>query len=72
MKPIGDAAASVIPSGMGIWKGYGLEVASLNSTVAVWKEGDARCCPTGGSVEVQFRIVHGTIEITSKHYTPAN
>jgi hypothetical protein len=71
IETIGDAAVSVIPKGMSIWKGYGLDVAALNYSVAVWKEGDANCCPTGGSVEVQFKIVHGKIEITSKRYTPA-
>jgi hypothetical protein len=69
---IWDAAQSVLPQGMGVWKGNGLNFEELNYKVAVWKAGDANCCPTGGSVEVGFKIVRGTIEITSKRYIRPN
>ena len=55
---------------MGIWKGYGLDWNSLSYSVAVWKEGDPNGGPSGGQVDIKFKVVHGKIEVTDKRYTP--
>jgi len=36
----------------------------------VWKESDANCCPSGGTVDVKFRLDGSRILITSKRFDP--
>jgi hypothetical protein len=44
---------------------------SLSYHSLVWKEGDANCCPTGGTVDVKFRLDGGHLVITRKGLNPA-
>lgn len=65
-----EAAQSVLPSGYGVWKGGGLDMSTQRYYMPVWKKGDANCCPSGGTVEIRFRLQDGRIVVTSKHYNP--
>jgi hypothetical protein len=44
---------------------------SLTFHMPVWRERDGNCCPTGGTVDVKFRLEGGRIVVTSKHFDPA-
>jgi len=43
-----------LPPGHGVWKGILVDYATLTGTTAVWRDGDANCCPSGG--EISFRL----------------
>ena len=63
---------SVLPAGFGVRKGGGLDMAALSYHMPVWKETDANCCPTGGSVDVKFRLNGNRIVVTSKRFGPSS
>lgn len=51
-----QAFSGLLPDGHGIWKGGGLDLRTLTYRKPVWRDSDANCCPSGGSVEIEFRI----------------
>ncbi len=61
---------SILPDGLGVWKGGGLDMISGTYLSQVWKEGDANCCPTGGTVILRFRLDGSHIFLLSKSYDP--
>jgi hypothetical protein len=65
------AVRSVLPTGYGVWKGGGLNMADLRYHMPVWKDGDANCCPTGGSVDVRFHLDGNRIIVNSKLFDPS-
>jgi hypothetical protein len=67
---INKAVQSVLPAGSAIWKGGGLDMTAPSYHSSVWKEGDANCCPSGGSVDVKFRLDRDRVIVTSTHFTP--
>jgi hypothetical protein len=70
IETITKAVQSILPSGLGARKGGGLDMKSLSYRSAVWKDDDANCCPSGGVVDIKFRLDNGKIIVTSKHYDP--
>lgn len=64
------AVQSVLPPGLGVWNGGGLHIGALRYHMRVWKESDSHCCPTGGSVDIRFRLDGSRIVVTSKRYDP--
>jgi hypothetical protein len=70
IEKITGAAQSVLPNGNGVWQGGGLDMTAQRYFMPVWKEGDANCCPSGGTVEIRFRLQDGRVVVTSKHYDP--
>jgi hypothetical protein len=71
IETITKTVRSILPSGYGVWKGGGLDMAALSYHNSVWKEGDANCCPTGGAVDVKFRLDGSRIVVTSKNFDPS-
>lgn len=71
IETIGEAMKSVLPKGYGVWKGGGLDMAALSYHNSVWKEGDANCCPSGGAVDVRFRLDGSRVIVTSKNFDPS-
>jgi hypothetical protein len=67
---IEEAVGTVVPDGMGVWKGGGFDVASLSYEAGVWKEGDANCCPSGGRVRVKLALKNHKLVVVSKHFEP--
>jgi len=45
-----------LPPGHGLWKGILVDYATLTGASAVWREGDANCCPSGGEIAFRLRI----------------
>jgi hypothetical protein len=68
LKPVNQAVEQVLPIGSGVWKGGGLDMRALRYRMPVWKSGDANCCPSGGTVEVTFKLERGEVVVTGKHY----
>jgi hypothetical protein len=68
IEEINQAAQSVLPTGFGVWKGGGLDIGKLSYHMPVWKQGDSNCCPTGGAVDVKFRLDGNQIIVTSKNF----
>jgi len=68
--PISEALKSILPEGFGVWKGGGLDMKSQRYRMPVWKEGDANCCPSGGMVDIAFRLEAGRLLVTGKHFDP--
>ena len=61
-----------LPPGHGIWKGIRVDYATLTGTTAVWRDGDANCCPSGGEVWFRLWIAGPEIgfEVAEARYTP--
>ncbi len=70
VEEIGAAVQALLPKGYGVWKGGGLDMQAMKYRWGVWKEGDANCCPSGGTVEVEFRLEENRIVVTKSHYDP--
>ena len=71
ISPIGKAVQEILPGGYGVWKGGGLDMRTLQYRMPVWKTGDANCCPTGGTVEVKFKLEGSRISVTGRRFDPA-
>ena len=70
IEAIGEALKSALPPGHGVWKGGGLDIENLRYRSPVWKDGDANCCPTGGSVELTLALDKGKLTVTKVRYDP--
>jgi len=71
LDPIWKAVQSIpLPSGFAIRKGYGLDMESLTFHMPVWRERDGNCCPTGGTIDVKFKLDGGRVVVTSKQFDP--
>lgn len=51
-----DGLKAHLPEGHGIWKGIRVDYAALTGSSAVWREGDANCCPSGGEISFRLRV----------------
>lgn len=63
-------ALEMIPAGSEIENGSNFNMETLTFLSNVWKTGDAHCCPTGGGVEIKFRLHKGSLIVVSKRFTP--
>ncbi len=70
IEEIGTTVQTLLPNGYGVWKGGGLDMEAMKYRSGVWKDGDANCCPSGGTVEVDFRLEENRIVVTRSHYDP--
>jgi hypothetical protein len=65
---LADELSRILPKGDGVWKGGGFNADTFVFSNSVWEEGDANCCPTGGSVEVVLGLEKGRFVVKSSHY----
>jgi len=67
-----DGLTLFLPPGHGIWKGILVDYATLTGTSAVWREGDANCCPSGGEISFRLRVAgpEPHLEVAEAHYAP--
>lgn len=74
--PDGDAGGwgagleARLPPGHGVWKGMIIDYATLTATTPVWRDGDANCCPTGGTAAIRFAIEGDALVITDVVHDP--
>jgi hypothetical protein len=68
--PINEAKKAILPKGTGIRKGHGLDMQNSRYRMFVWKDTDANADHTGGSVEINFKLVKGKVIVTKKRYLP--
>jgi hypothetical protein len=47
---------SRIPAGLGIWKGVWPKLDTMQAEAGLYREGDANCCPTGGTARIRLAI----------------
>jgi hypothetical protein len=62
-------AEKLLPSGMRVRKGGGFDIQTLSYEMGVWQEGDANCCPTGGSVHIRFALKDHRLVVVSQEYS---
>ncbi len=67
---VSAALADILPAGSEIETGGGLDMENLTFKSAVWKTGDAHCCPTGGGVEIKFKLDKGLLAAIEKRFFP--
>lgn len=60
-----------LPKGLGVWKGVEYSYYGLSSTVPLWRDDDANCCPTAGDAYVNFKVVNDRLSIDTVQFTPA-
>lgn len=53
-----------------IRQGYGFDIRRLTFRRPIWCRWDANCCPSGGAVEVDFRLQDGNLVPTRSAYLP--
>lgn len=70
LSAIETAITKAVPSGFGVWKGGGLDIAKLKYWHYVWQRGDANCCPTGGTIALALSISDGKIVVVDSRYDP--
>ncbi len=58
----------ILPRGYGILKGGGFNIDTLVFSNSVWEEGNAGCCPSGGSVNVVLGLEKAEFVVRSSHY----
>jgi hypothetical protein len=68
---VGEVLKSFLPEEDAVWKGGGLDMEKLEFHNFVWKKGDSNCCPTGGKVDLGFRLEKGRLVLVKKHFDPA-
>jgi hypothetical protein len=62
-----------LPPGHGIWKGIRVDYATLTGSSAVWRDGDANCCPSGGEIRFRLRVAgpQPHLEVAEAKYVAA-
>ena len=66
-----QAFSEVLPEGHHIRKGGGFDIRTLTYRKHVWREEDANCCPSGGSVEIDFQLKDDQlVPIRSVYFPP--
>lgn len=70
LSPMHAAIQQALPPGYGVWKGGGLDFAAMTFCDAVWKPGDANCCPTGGRIDLRLTLTKGILHVTDTTYQP--
>ncbi len=50
--------------------GSAFNIETLSHTSPVWQAGDAHCCPSGGSVRIQFALKDHMLTVTSQSFDP--
>ena len=55
-----------LPRCYGLWKGRRLNLDTWQLTSAVWVEGDANCCPTGGEIQATFELRDRAIRVATQ------
>lgn len=58
-----------LPKGLEIWKGIWLDLKTLRATPGLYRAGDANCCPSGGTAEIQLGIRDRRFVIESVNVT---
>lgn len=71
MSSIDTTLKEILPEGHGVRKGGGLDIESLTFKHFVWKEGDGNSRPTGGRVEINFKIEGAKLVPVDSRYEPA-
>lgn len=56
-------AARFVPQGTGIWKGSSFDLMTLQWRSGLWRPLDANCCPSGGTLFIQFRLNEDHLEV---------
>jgi len=59
-----------LPVGHAIWKGIDIDPATFQISTSVWQDGDGNCCPSGGSLSVQLKLVGRRLVIEEQTYHP--
>ena len=64
------ALTEMLPAGTDIQTGGGLNMETLTYRNSVWKVGDAHCCPSGGGVDIQFKLDKGVLSVIHQQFKP--
>ena len=65
-----EELAKRLPRGFGVWKGIIPDLQRMKASFAVWREGDANCCPTGGWVCVELAYRKDALVIDTVRHDP--
>ena len=60
-----DQLVARLPKGVGAWKGIYPDWRTMTARTALWRDGDANCCPHAGSATVTLRLDHERIVLVS-------
>jgi hypothetical protein len=66
-----DSLDARLPQGLEVWKGVNFAYGALMADTALWRTGDANCCPTGGEAFLDFEIRDDRLTLTNVHVNEA-
>jgi hypothetical protein len=66
-----DSLDVQLPQGLEVWKGVNFAYGALMADTALWRTGDANCCPTGGEAFLDFEIRDDRLTLTNVHINEA-
>ncbi|MFZ3264152.1 MAG: hypothetical protein WA172_09130 [Terriglobales bacterium] len=67
---ISEITLKLLPQGRTIMNGSAFNIETLSYSSPVWQAGDAHCCPSGGSVRIQFALKDHMLTVTSQSFDP--
>ncbi len=67
---ISEITQKLLPQGRTILNGSAFNIETLSYSSPVWQAGDAHCCPSGGSVHLQFALKNHKLTATSQVFNP--
>lgn len=67
---ISEITQKLLPPGRTIMNGSAFNIETLSYSTPVWKPGDAHCCPSGGSVHIQFALKNHRLTVVSQGFDP--
>ncbi|MGA2978167.1 MAG: hypothetical protein ABSD76_01125 [Terriglobales bacterium] len=67
---INEITQRLLPPGRTIMNGSAFNIETLRYSTPVWQAGDAHCCPSGGSVRIQFALKDHRLTVTSQSLDP--
>ncbi len=67
---IKEIADKLLPQGRTIMNGSAFNIRTLRYSTPVWQAGDAHCCPSGGSVHIQFALKNHRLRVVNQGFEP--
>jgi hypothetical protein len=67
---IKEITTDLLPDGLEVENGGGFEIQALSYTMPVWKPDDAHCCPSGGTVHIQFALKDHHLVVVDRKFGP--
>jgi len=66
-----ETLKKLLPKGTDVRNGGGFNIAKLCYAMPVWRDEDAHCCPSGGTVQIKFALENDQLVVVQQKYNPS-